>query len=276
MVMFLILLIVILSMAVIFFSARARVEASQAPQPDESRTFESKFPDPSAEAIPVQPSDVKPKVPETRPPTYAKEQQPRTGQSDQKPRQPSIEDLTRTVETLQKKLYLAEQKYKPVLSSPKARETVETVDGKGEEKTDGTLSRPVPRGRGVHEFALGPTSITVRFIPGALDLDADEAQRLAQHFRKQFGEQFARGQRYMITTDYVEGLSESSRMAYYRVTAVRNQLMRVAGVPKSALDPRSRAVQAADLKGTESLEVRIVAIPMTGDEPARVVPAASN
>ncbi len=271
MVMFLILLIVILSMAVIFFSARARFDAMKVP---EGPTLE------------------KPIDPTPDPLRFPYETQPKPGVADKEPRQPTLEDMTKMVDELKKKLFLAEQRYKPVLNPPQAKEELEVKDAKGEKTVDATLLKPVGEPRGVQEFSLRPTAVIVNFKPGALDLSAEEAERLAQLFAKQFDTSTTKGQRYLISSEAVEGLSESSRMAFYRVTAVRNRLMTHAGVPRENLQQRVFLVPQAETKGFEALTVRISLIagasgqtspaaraassPVTEGSVAPAVPSASN
>ncbi|RZS58790.1 vesicle formation protein [Sphaerotilus mobilis] len=250
MVMFLILLIVILAMAVIFFSARARFDAMQTQQGP----------------VTDQPID-----PTPAPMLYPNEKQPLPGEADRRPNQPTLEDMTKMVDELKKKLFLAEQRYKPVLNPPQAKEEREVKDAKGEQTVEATQPKPVADPKGVQEFSLRPTALIVNFKPGALDLNAEEADRLAQLFARHFDTQANPGQRYLISAEAAEGLSESSRMAYYRVTAVRNRLMGVAGVPRDALQQRVFIVPTSEVKGTEALSVRITVI-----APVAATPAASN
>ena len=236
MVMFLILLIVILSMAVIFFSARARFDAMKVPQ---GPTLD-------------QPID-----PTPDPLRFPFETQPKPGVADKEPRQPTLEDMTKMVDEMKKKLFLAEQRYKPVLNPPQAKEELEVKDAKGEKTVDATLLKPAGEPRGVQEFSLRPTAIIVNFRPGALDLNAEESERLAQLFARHFDTANNKSQRYLISAEAAEGLSESSRMAFYRVTAVRSRLLAHAGVARENLQQRVFIVPAADIKGSEALTVRI-------------------
>jgi len=63
-------------------------------------------------------------------------------------------------------------------------------------------------------------------------------------------------QNFTISSTAVEGLSESNRMAFYRVVAVRNHLLSI-GVPAARIRQRIEPVPAARQSGTEALEIRI-------------------
>ncbi|MDP4300990.1 vesicle formation protein [Leptothrix discophora] len=247
MVMFLILLIVILSMAVIFFSARARFDAMKSQTGIETP---------------------EPVLPTPDPLLFPREKESLPGTQDRQPKRPTIEDLLKQVDELKQKLFLAEQKYKPVLNPPQAKEEREVKDAKGVQTLEGTQDKPTVEGRGVQEFSLRPTSVLVRFRPGALDLSADEAARLSDIFTRHFDFAPDKGQRFLLTAEAAEGLSESARMAYYRVAAVRNRLMGVTGVPRDRLMQRIQSVPTADVKGTEALEVRITLVPATTEAAA--------
>ncbi|WP_288392599.1 hypothetical protein [uncultured Herbaspirillum sp.] len=65
-----------------------------------------------------------------------------------------------------------------------------------------------------------------------------------------------REQTFTISAAAVEGLSESNRMAFYRVVAVRNHLLSI-GVPAARIRQRIEPVPAARQSGTEGLEIRI-------------------
>jgi hypothetical protein len=258
MVMFLILLIVVLAMAVMFFSMKARNDAlkSTVPLKDSAKAANEK----------VYP-----------------------GMADEVPQNPTMEDMRNLVNRLKEKLYQSELRYKPSGLNPVLKPN-ETRMGKSEKLEDGTANPGfVPNGlnpvfkpdetkmgksdkledasakggtlpSGVQDFALRPSTLIIRFRPGALDMTNAEAQHMHSVFVKHFDYAVGGGQNFVLTVDAAEGLSESNRMAFYRVAAVRNRLMAIAGVPASKISQKILAVPANAMTGTEALEVRITKV----------------
>jgi hypothetical protein len=228
MVMFLILLIVVLSMAVMFFTIKARNDALKS-------------------AVPL------------KDPSKAANEKVYPGMADEMPQNPTMEDMRNLVNRLKEKLYQSELRYKPSGLNPVAKPD-ETKMGKSERvedasaKTEGTLVN------GVQDFALRPTSLIIRFRPGALGMSDEEAKRMTEVFMKHFDYQVGSAQSFMLTADAAEGLSESNRMAFYRVVAVRNRLMGTTGVPAVKIGQKIHAVPPNAVTGMEALEVRITKV----------------
>jgi len=88
-------------------------------------------------------------------------------------------------------------------------------------------------------------------------MTGDEAKRLAETFTRHFDWSVGSDQEFTITTNAVEGLSESNRMAFYRVITVRNQLMSLTGLQASKIRQRILPVSINLSTGLEGLEVRI-------------------
>ena len=227
MVMFLILLIVILVMAVMYFSIKARNDAlkSTASLNDLNKVANEK--------------------------TYS-------GIAEKMPKNPTMEDMRNLVNRLQERLYQSELRNKPSGLNPILKPDANMV-GKSEKVEDAT-STIGALSSGVQDFALRPTTLIIRFRPGALDMTEVEATRMKSIFTKHFDYSVGDGQNFVITVDAVEGLSESNRMAYYRVAAVRNSLMAVVGVPAARISQKILAVPANSISGTEALEVRITKV----------------
>lgn len=239
MVMFLILLIVILSMAVMYFSMKARSEAQQS-------------------SVPL------------KEPTKAEYNKVYPGMVDELPKNPTMEDMRNLIDRLKQKLHQSELRFKPSGLNPELKadakergnnlknepETHLNKDGKSQQNLAASAGVG-NRTEGIEALALRPSVIVVRFKPGTLDLNAEEAKRLADVFAKHFEWSAGSAQEFVISTTAVEGLSESNRMAFYRVVAVRNQLMSVAGVPAARIRQRIVPVSASQATGAEALEVRI-------------------
>ena len=227
MVMFLILLIVVLAMAVMFFSMKARNDALKSTVP-------------------------------LKEPNKAAHEKVYPGMADELPQNPTMEDMRHLIDRLKEKLYQSELRNKPSGLNPVLKPN-ETKMGKSEKIEDasgkvGTLPS------GVQDFALRPSTLIIRFRPGALDMTDAEANHMHAVFTKHFDYSVGSGQNFVLTVDAGEGLSESNRMAFYRVAAVRNRLMAIAGVPASKISQKILAVPASAMTGTEALEVRITKI----------------
>jgi len=227
MVMFLILLIVVLAMAVMFFSIKARNDALKSTVP-------------------------------LKDPNKAAHEKVYLGMADELPQNPTMEDMRNLIDRLKEKLYQSELRYKPSGLNPVLKPN-ETKMGKSERLEDasgkvGTLPS------GVQDFALRPSTLIIRFRPGALDMTDAEANHMHSVFVKHFDYSTGSGQSFMLTVDAAEGLSESNRMAFYRVAAVRNRLMAIAGVPATKIGQKILAVPANAITGTEALEVRITKV----------------
>lgn len=224
MTMFLILLIVILSVAVMYFSARARNEAYQSKSTNHEmskQAFNRMYP----------------------------------GEADEIPENPTMEDMRKLVDRLKQKLYQSEMRYQPSGLNPQAKPE-NTKMGKSERVEDASAKAgTLPTG--VQDFALRPTSLIIRFKPGTLDLNPDEVKRLREVFMKHFDYANNSGQAFQLTVDAAEGLSESNRMAFYRVVAVRNHLMSTVGVPAAKITQKIETVPSTSINGLEALEVRI-------------------
>lgn len=224
MTMFLILLIVILSIAVMYFSVRARNEAYQAKATQREvskQAFNKVYP----------------------------------GESDQIPENPTMEDMRKLVDRLKQKLYQSELRNVPTGLNPVAK-AENTKVGKSERVEDATAKAgTLPQG--VQDFALRPSSLIIRFRPGSLDLSAEEVKRLKEVFVKHFDFQSGSPQAFQLTVDAAEGLSESNRMAFYRLVAVRNHLMSEVGVSASKITQKILPVPLGSVTGVEALEVRI-------------------
>lgn len=238
MVMFLILLIVVLAMAVMFFSIKARNDALK--------------------------SDLK-----LQEPSKSEYQKVYPGITDEIPKNPTMEDMRKLVDRLREKLYQSEQRYKPSGLNPtlkaddnktgKSDKINENKQGKSETVENATNSAgTLPAG--VQDFALRPSTLIIRFRPGALDMTDAEAKRMADVFVKHFDYSVGNAQNFMLTVDAAEGLSESNRMAFYRVAAVRNRLMGVVGVSPARIGQKIVAVPVSAMNGTEALEVRITKV----------------
>ncbi|WP_310625397.1 vesicle formation protein [Limnohabitans sp.] len=226
MVMFLILLIVILAMAVMYFSMRAKADASKSPVP-------------SKETITKQAHEK----------TYP-------GVADEVPKNPTVEDMRKMVDRMQQKLQQSELRYKAGGQNQEVKpENVQI--GKSEKIEEASAKVSTTPTAGVHDLAARPTSLIVRFKPGALDLSPEEAKRMSEVFVKHFDYASNKAQSFVLSSDAVEGLSESNRMAYYRVVAVRNRLMSLSGVPSSKIAQKIIAVPPNSTTGVEALEVRI-------------------
>lgn len=227
MVMFLILLIVVLAMAVMYFSMKARNDAlkSTVPLKEPSKTAHER----------VYP-----------------------GMADELPQNPTMEDMRHLIERLKEKLYQSELRNKPSGLNPVLKPN-ETKMGKSE-KIEDASAKVGALPNGVQDFALRPSTLIIRFRPGALDMTDAEANHMHAVFTKHFDYSVGSGQNFVLTVDAGEGLSESNRMAFYRVAAVRNRLMVITGVPASKISQKILAVPASAMTGTEALEVRITKV----------------
>lgn len=226
MVMFLILLIVVLAMAVMFFSLKARNDALRSPVPikEPSKTaYEKVYP----------------------------------GMADELPKEPTMEDMRNLVNRLKEKLYQSELRYKPTGLNPVAK--ADDKMGKSE-KVEEASAKAGTLPAGLQDFALRPSTLVIRFRPGSLDMTDAEAKRMHEVFAKHFDYTVGSNQSFVLTVDAAEGLSESNRMAFYRVAAVRNRLMAVVGVPPSKIGQKIVAVPVSAMTGTEALEVRITKV----------------
>ena len=256
MVMYLLLLIAILAMAVMYFSMKARDEAY------ESKTAKIEAPGkPSEKAFPG-PSETKPDKPSEED-LHAQIERLRQTLNDNEVRYKS------DVAELKEKLRESDQRFKIAgvskiekpnqkdrgnsrLSTPEtdlaqAGASDRTVDASG---TAGALPK------GVEALALRPSVLIVRFRPGTVDLGSEEAKRMSDTFISHFEWNGNHEQNFTISSTAVEGLSESNRMAFYRVVAVRNHLLSI-GVPAARIRQRIDPVPAARQSGTEGLEIRI-------------------
>lgn len=227
MVMFLILLIVILAMAVMYFSIRARNDALKSP---------------------VQLQD----------PTKAANEKIYPGMADEIPQNPTMEDMRHLVDRLKEKLHQSELRYKPSGLNPVIKPEMSKM-GKSD-KVEEASAKVGSLPSGVQDFALRPSTLIIRFRPGALDMTDAEAKQMHEVFAKHFDYAVGSGQNFALTVDAAEGLSESNRMAFYRVAAVRNRLMSIASVPASKISQKILAVPASAMTGTEALEVRITKV----------------
>lgn len=227
MVMFLILIIVILAMAVMYFSIKARNDAMKSP---------------------VQLKD----------PSKMANEKIYPGMADELPQNPTIEDMRNLVNRLKEKLYQSELRYKPNGLNPVLKPDANMI-GKSE-KVEAATANVGTLSSGVQDFGLRPSTLIIRFRPGALDMTDAEAKRMHEVFSKHFDYVVGSGQSFVLTVDAAEGLSESNRMAFYRVAAVRNRLMAIANVPASKIGQKILAVPANSITGTEALEVRITKV----------------
>lgn len=227
MVMFLILLIVVLSMAVMFFSIKARNDALKSPVP-------------------------------MRDPSRSANEQMYPGMADELPKNPTMEDMRNLINTLKEKLYQSELRYKPSGLNPVVKPDANKL-GKSDKLEDAT-GKVGTLPSGVQDFALRPSTLIIRFRPGALDMTDAEAKHMNEVFIKHFDYSVGSAQNFVLTVDAAEGLSESNRMAFYRVAAVRNRLMAVSGVPAAKIGQKILAIPANAMTGTEALEVRITKV----------------
>lgn len=256
MVMYLLLLIAILAMAVMYFSMKARDEAYES----KSAKIEA-VGKPSEQALP--------------------------GAAQVEPVTPSPDELHALIERLRQKLNDNEIRYKADVAElkEKLRESDQRFKASGlsqhekpNQKNRGNSMQSPPQAdlakpgasdrtveasagagtlpKGVEALALRPSVLIVRFRPGTVDLGGDEAKRLADTFLSHFDWNGNREQNFLITSTAVEGLSESNRMAFYRVVAVRNHLLSI-GVPAARIRQRIEPIPAASQSGTEALEIRI-------------------
>lgn len=242
MVMFLILLIVILSMAVMFFSIKARNDALKS-------------------AVPL------------KDPSKMANTQVYPGVADELPANPTMEDMRHLIDRLRMKLNQSELRFKSSGLSPIAKpdqkekgnvlksdpEPNLNKEGKSDQvvgaNTENNLGK---KSDGVEAFSLRPSVLIVRFKPSTLDLSPQEAQRMAEIFTKHFDwSANNKDQQFEISASAAEGLSESNRMAFYRVVSVRNQIMSLIGMPGSRIRSRIVPVPAGQASGLEALEVRI-------------------
>jgi len=228
MVMFLILLIVILSVAVMFFSIKARNDALKSTVP---------LKDPAKQA----------------------NEKVYPGMADELPKNPTMEDMRHLINRLKERLYQSELRYKPSGLNPLPKPD-ETKMGKSETVEDASAKTTGSQVNGVQDFALRPTSLIIRFKPGALGMTDAEAKRMTEVFMKHFDYEVGSAQSFLLTVDAAEGLSESNRMAFYRVVAVRNRLMGMTGVPAAKIGQKIHAVPSSAVTGMEALEVRITKV----------------
>lgn len=225
MVMFLVLLVIILAMAVTYFAAKAKTDALNSPLSGKEPTktaYEKVFP----------------------------------GETDEIPVNPTMEDMRKLVDRLKEKLYQSEHRFKPSGLNPVATDNKMGKSEKIEAATGTAGTLPA----GVQDFALRPTSLIIRFKPGSLELTDDEAKRLTEIFITHFDYANNKEQNFLLTTDAIDGLSESNRMAFYRVVAVRNRLMAITGVPASKIAQKIISVPSASSTGVEAMEVRITKV----------------
>ncbi|EOA03723.1 MULTISPECIES: hypothetical protein [Herbaspirillum] len=256
MVMYLLLLIAILAMAVMYFSMKARDEAY------ESKTAKIEAQGQASE-------------------------KPHAGDKEEKPVVPSPDDLHAQIERLRQTLNENEIRYKADVAElkEKLRESDMRFKANGLSKvekpnqkergnnlkstTEADLAKEGASERildasgaagsldkGVEALALRPSVLIVRFRPGTVDLNPPEAKRMTDTFLSHFDWNARPDQTFVISSTAVEGLSESNRMAFYRVVAVRNHLLSV-GVPAARIRQRIEPVPAARQSGTEALEIRI-------------------
>ncbi len=256
MVMYLLLLIAILAMAVMYFSMRARDEAV-----DSKATEKLALGKPHPKAYPG-PNEVRPDI-------------------------AAEEELHALIERLRQSMNESEIRYKADVAElkEKLRESELRFKASGLSKTEkpnqkergnnlkstpeadlakeGAAERVVDASgtagslpRGLEALALRPSVLIVRFRPGTVDLGGIEAKRMTETFVSHFDWNANREQNFTISSTAVEGLSESNRMAFYRVVAVRNHLLAL-GVPASRIRQRIDPVQAASQSGVEGLEIRI-------------------
>lgn len=243
MVMFLILLIVILAMAVMYFSIKAKNDALLSTVQLETPLKEA--------------------------------HESYQGSADEIPKNPTMDDMRKIINELQQKLYQSELQNKPTGKNPEvdtknqpdrriAQSTLLNPEsenlnkiGKSEREIQATQEAIGTTNEGVQSFALRPSVIIVRFRAGFLELTDDEALKLKEIFVQHFDYQSNKDQRFVLTVDAVSGLTESNRMAFYRIASVRNRLMAVAGVPASKIGQKINSVPASSMSGVESLEVRI-------------------
>lgn len=239
MVLFLVMLIVILSMAVMYFSMRARTEAQHSSIPlKENQKYEH---------LKVYP-----------------------GIADELPTNPTMADMRHLIDRLKEKLYQSELRFKVAGANPQPvpdqKEKGNSLKNQPEPNLnkEGKSERSIAasgsagsQADGFEALSLRPSSIVVRFRPGTLDMNPEEVKRLADTFVKHFDWSAGSTQDFVISTTAVEGLSESNRMAFYRVVAVRNHLMSATGVLASRIRQRIVPVPVSQSTGTEALEVRI-------------------
>lgn len=256
MVMYLLLLIAILAMAVMYFSMRARDEAkdSKATEMEMSgKPFPKALPGPNA-LTPVIPSAEE---------LHAQIEQMRQTLNNNEIRYKA------DVAELKEKLRESDQRFKASglakVEKPNQKERGNNMkstpdadlaqDGASDRVVDASGSAgSLPKG--VEQLALRPSVLIVRFRPGTVDLNANEAKRMNETFISHFDWNNNREQNFTISSAAVEGLSESNRMAFYRVVAVRNHLLSI-GVPAARIRQRIEPVPAARQSGTEGLEIRI-------------------
>ncbi|MET3432246.1 hypothetical protein ABIC71_001732 [Herbaspirillum seropedicae] len=256
MVMYLLLLIAILAMAVMYFSMRARDEAV-----DAKATEKLALGKPYPKAYP--------------------------GPNEAKPEIAAEDELHAQMERLRQSMHESEIRYKADVAElkEKLRESELRFKASGLSKTEkpnqkergnnlkstpdadlakeGAAERVVDASgtagslpQGLEALALRPSVLIVRFRPGTVDLSGIEAKRMTETFVNHFNWNANREQTFTISSTAVEGLSESNRMAFYRVVAVRNHLLAL-GVPASRIRQRIEPVQAASQSGVEGLEIRI-------------------
>ncbi|WP_288410842.1 vesicle formation protein [uncultured Herbaspirillum sp.] len=256
MVMYLLLLIAILAMAVMYFSMRARDEAKN------SKATEVELPGkPSEKAMPG-PNVLTPVTPSAEE-LHAQIEQMRQTLNNNEVRYKA------DVAELKEKLRESDQRFKASglakVEKPNQKERGNNMKSTPEADLaqDGASDRVVDASgtagalpKGVEQFALRPSVLIVRFRPGTVDLNTGEAKRMNDTFISHFDWNSNREQTFTISAAAVEGLSESNRMAFYRVVAVRNHLLSI-GVPAARIRQRIEPVPAARQSGTEGLEIRI-------------------
>lgn len=256
MVMYLLLLIAILAMAVMYFSIRARDEAKDAKATEieaPGKPFPKALPGPNALA-PVSPSAEE---------LHAQIEQMRQTLNNNEVRYKA------DVAELKEKLRESDQRFKASglakVEKPNQKErgnnmkSTPEADLAKEGASERVLNASGTAGSlptGVEQFALRPSVLIVRFRPGTVDLNPDEARRMNETFVKHFEWNPGVEQNFTIASAAVEGLSESNRMAFYRVVAVRNHLLSI-GVPAARIRQRIEPIPAARQSGTEGLEIRI-------------------
>ncbi|MCO4855043.1 vesicle formation protein [Herbaspirillum sp. WGmk3] len=256
MVMYLLLLIAILAMAVMYFSMRARDEAKESKATElemPGKPFPKALPGPNA-VTPVSPSAEE---------LHAQIEQMRQTLNNNEVRYKA------DVAELKEKLRESDQRYKASglakVEKPNQKESGNNMKSTPDANLakDGASDRVVDASgtagslpKGVEQFALRPSVLIVRFRPGTVDLSPDEAKRMNETFIKHFEWNASLEQSFTISSAAVEGLSESNRMAFYRVVAVRNHLLSI-GVPAARIRQRIEPVPAARQSGTEGLEIRI-------------------
>lgn len=256
MVMYLLLLIAILAMAVMYFSIRARDEAKDAKATEmeaPGKPFPKALPGPNALA-PVSPSAEE---------LHAQIEQMRQTLNNNEVRYKA------DVAELKEKLRESDQRFKASglakVEKPNQKErgnnmkSTPEADLAKEGASERVLNASGTAGAlptGVEQFALRPSVLIVSFRPGTVDLNPDEARRMNETFVKHFEWNPGAEQNFTISSAAVEGLSESNRMAFYRVVAVRNHLLSI-GVPAARIRQRIEPIPAARQSGTEGLEIRI-------------------